>query len=89
MHSQNRKIEDLSAENETFRKYYVRNMADNTAEHNTEIEQVFHDFGKAVKTRENFIDREIDNLKGVVDEYLKVENRFKPRKVMKLTDSGS
>ena len=72
-----------------FRKYYVRNMADNSAEQTAEIEAVFHDFSKAQKLNGNFIDREIDGLKDIVNDYLKMENRFVMREPMKLTDSGS
>lgn len=56
-----------------FRKYYVRNQADISEEHQQEIEQVFNDFGKALKQKGNFINREIESLKGIVDDYLKVD----------------
>ena len=64
-------------------------MADKSEEHKAEIQTVFADFGEATKTKGNFIKREIDQLKGIVDDHLKIENRFKTRKLRKLTDSGT
>ena len=86
---QNKKLEKLQGENDLFRKFYVSNVADSSEEHKAEIERVFSDFTAAAKTTGNFIRREIDQLKGVVDDNLKIENKFKPRKRRNLTDSGT
>ena len=89
MESQNTKIAKLESENEVFRKFYSRNQADARLEHTAEIEHVFHDFGKAIKTKDNFINRGMKELSGIVNDHLKVENRFTYRKKRNLTDSGS
>ena len=44
MNSQKQRIGKLESENELYRKFYVRNMADDRVEQTAEIEHVFSDF---------------------------------------------
>ena len=66
----------------------MRNQADCSEEHATEINQVFNDFGKAIKKKGNFIDREIDNLSGVVNKKLQI-GELSPNPKLNLTESGT
>ena len=50
-----------------FRKFYARNQADDRAEHTAEINEVFKDFSLAVKTKENFINRGMKDLSGIIN----------------------
>ena len=57
-----------------FRKFYARNMADKRVEQVEEVDGVYKDFSEAVNTKDNFIERNMDTLKGVVNNSLK--NKF-------------
>ena len=73
IYNQNKKIAGLEQENEVFRKFYSRNLGDNSQEHIAEIELVYKDLNKALKTRGNFINRGMKELSGLVKEHLSLE----------------
>ena len=72
--NQKHKIEKLQKQNDMFRKFYARNMADKRPEQTDEVDQVFRDFQEAFNAKDNFIDRNMQELKGVVNNSLK--NKF-------------
>ena len=49
---------------------------------------MFKDFNKAYRTKDNFIERGMKDLTGIINEHLKVENRFTYKKPKNLTDEG-
>ena len=57
-----------------FRKFYARNMADDRPEQCEEVDEVFKDFQEALNKKDNFIERNMDTLTGVVNTSLK--NKF-------------
>ena len=87
--SQSTKMAKMESENDMFRKFYSRNMADQRQEQTAEIELVFKDFNKAVQTKDNFINRGMQDLSGIVNDHLAIESRFTYKKPNNLTDSGS
>ena len=76
IYDQGKKISSLEQENELFRKFYSRNIGDNSQEHLAEIELVYKDLNKALKTRGNFINRGMKELSGIVREHLSLEAQF-------------
>ena len=72
--NQKHKIEKLQKQNDTFRKFYARNMADKRPEQADEVDKVFSNFQEAINAKDNFIDRNMQELKGVVNNSLK--NKF-------------
>ena len=72
--NQKHKIEKLQKQNDTFRKFYASNMADKRPEQADEVDQVFGNFQEAINAKDNFIDRNMQELKGVVNNSLK--NKF-------------
>ena len=74
INNQKHKIEKLQKQNDMFRKFYARNMADKRPEQTDEVDQVFRDFQEAFNAKDNFIDRNMQELKGVVNNSLK--NKF-------------
>ena len=87
--AQKTKITKMEGENDMFRKFYARNMADKRQEQTAEIEMVFKDFNKAFQTKDNFINRGMQDLSGLVQDHLSIESRFTVKKPAKLTDSGT
>ena len=79
----------MEGENDLFRKFYSRNLADERQEQTAEIELVYKDLNKAFKMKDNFINRGMKDLSGVIKANLAIENRFKIREPIKLTDSGT
>ena len=57
-----------------FRKFYARNMADDRPEQCEEVDEVFKDFSEALNKKDSFIERNMDTLKGVVNN--KLQNKF-------------
>jgi len=51
-------------------------LADERVEHTAEIETVYQDLGKAFKAKDNFITRGMEELTGIINNHLKVENLF-------------
>ena len=64
-------------------------MADERKEQTAEIELVYQDLNKAFKMKDNFINRGMQDLSGVIQENLSIESRFKTKKPIHLTDSGT
>ena len=50
---------------------------------------IYQDLGEAFKTKDNFIQRGMHDLTGIVNEHLSIDNLFKYKKPKNLTDSGS
>ena len=74
-------MEKLGNESDLFRKFYSRNLADERVEHTAEIETVYQDLGKAFKAKDNFITRGMEELTGIINNHLKVENLFTYKKL--------
>ena len=56
----------MEGENDLFRKFYSRNLADERQEQTAEIELVYKDLNKAFKMKDNFINRGMKDLSGVI-----------------------
>ena len=53
------------------------------------IELVYKDLNKAFKLKDNFINRGMKDLSGVIYDNLSIESRFQTKKAINLTDSGT
>ena len=64
-------------------------MADDRVEHAAEIDEVYQDFAKAFNTKDNFINRGLEDLTGVINENLSIKGIYTNKKRLHLTESGT
>lgn len=63
-------MRSLEEENVLFRKFYAGNMANGANNETPEIKEAFSSLSKAFKTKDNFINRGIEDLSNVINKNL-------------------